>query len=291
MTELPLAAVVATHEPSPEYRDLVAVLRESGATVIVVDDGSRRTLDPGPGVEWVRLQQNRGLAAALNHGLRRARLLGATHVVTFDQDSMVAAQYLANLRGAWDDCRRYGLHPGVVGPGHVSPLSYRGRAVGPYLLTAEVVQSGAMFCLQQLEEIGDFDEQLWIDGVDADACLRLQDHGYDVVCAPLRMRHRLGAAVELSVGERRVLLTRHPPARQYYIVRNRLLLVRRNLLRRPAWAVRTLRKAAVGAGITVLLDEGRARNASAITRGVWHAACNRDGQWVLSERRARWRRP
>ncbi|HNE87708.1 MAG TPA: glycosyltransferase [Actinomycetota bacterium] len=263
-----VAVVVTTFEPPEQVRDLFTVLSRWSGPIIVVDDGSVAPMDPGPWAQWIRCDQNRGVAAALNAGLRAARHVGATHVVTFDQDSVLDEQFLPDLVAAWGRASERGFVPGVVAPRDPGPVRYRGTEGRGFLSTTEVIQSGAMFSLAQLAEIGDFDERLVIDSVDSQACLRLGERGYNIVCLDLPMGHRIGDAIEFAVGSRRVLLTRHPPQRHYYMTRNRILLAREHVRRRPGWAAATLRKTAVGAVLTVMFDEDRRGKAAAIFRGV-----------------------
>lgn len=284
-----VAVVVTTFEPPEQVRDLFTVLSRWSGPIIVVDDGSVAPMDPGPWAQWIRCDQNRGVAAALNAGLRAARHVGATHVVTFDQDSVLDEQFLPDLVAAWGRASERGFVPGVVAPRDPGPVRYRGTEGRGFLSTTEVIQSGAMFSLAQLAEIGDFDERLVIDSVDSQACLRLGERGYNIVCLDLPMGHRIGDAIEFAVGSRRVLLTRHPPQRHYYMTRNRLLLVREHALRRPGWAMATVRKTLVAAALTATLDDDRAGKVSAIARGVRDALRGRAGR--ISVRRDPSRRP
>ena len=54
--------------------------------VLVVDDGSTLPLPALPGCTAIRLEFNRGKAAALSAGFRRAWELGFTHAITMDAD-------------------------------------------------------------------------------------------------------------------------------------------------------------------------------------------------------------
>jgi rhamnosyltransferase len=272
-----VAVVVTTYDPPAELGRLLEVLQQWTGPLLVIDDGSPQPVAPEVG-EWIPLPRNAGVATALNRGLLRARELGATHVVTFDQDSLVGADYLPRLVRAWDEASRAGLQPGVVGPRDPGEVRYRGRVHGGYLVTTEVIQSAAMFDLRQLAEIGDFREELVIDGVDTEACLRLGERGFDVLCVELPMAHRLGRARPVPIIGRRVLVTGHPPVRQYYIMRNRLALVREHARRRPGWALATMRKSAVGAAGAVMAGPDRYSTARAVLRGVGDGLRGRLGQ-------------
>lgn len=75
---------------------LAAVARDAQALcpVIVVDDGSTFPLPALPGCTAIRLECNRGKAAALQAGFRRALELGFTHAITMDADGQHFASNL-----------------------------------------------------------------------------------------------------------------------------------------------------------------------------------------------------
>lgn len=68
--------------------------------VLVVDDGSTVPLPELPDCTVFRLQPNRGKAAALREGFRRATELGYTHAITMDADGQHFAEDLPGLLAA-----------------------------------------------------------------------------------------------------------------------------------------------------------------------------------------------
>lgn len=287
MTDIRVVVVVATYEPRPPTTALLERLIASGHRPVVVDDGSQHPPPVVTGAELLRLPHNQGIAAALNAGLRAARARGATHVITLDQDSMVGPDFAAQMSAAWVQAGELGLRPAAVAPGGVAGITYRGPAHGPLLTVPEVMQSGSMFGLDQLRAIGDFDESLVIDGVDTDACLRLRKAGWDVVVAPVQFQHQLGRARAWRVGSRTILLTRHAPFRDYYMARNRLLLVRAHLRDEPRWAFGMARRTTVAFLLTALLDKGRWTKLAAMLRGLRDGLRGRRGPLPASLRQ-RW---
>lgn len=283
-----LCAVVPTYEPGPSLARLVDRLIAQGMTVIVVDDGSTTPPQglPAP-VEMINGGRNRGIAACLNAGLERAQRLGATHVLTLDQDSLVAADFLAEISRLWQGASEQGLRPGVLAPADVAGISYRGKRAGAFLRVPEVMQSGALFGVDALREAGGFDESLVIDCVDTDACLRLRECGYDVLVGPLRIEHQLGRVRVINLLGRQLLLTRHPAFRDYYMARNRLLVARRHGRREPRWAFSMLRRALVAAVLTLAFDRPVAAKAAAIGRGWLDGLRGRSGP-LPADVRKRW---
>jgi rhamnosyltransferase len=123
-------AVIVTYEPGDGILDTVRAVRSQVAGVIVVDNGSgsesRRALALLEGQEGtlvVRLGANRGIAAAQNRGIERAEQLGATWVLTLDQDSLCGKGMVSALfEGAGATPGQLGFAcPSVRAPGDSPP--------------------------------------------------------------------------------------------------------------------------------------------------------------------------
>jgi len=78
----------------------VACAAQQHCPVLVVDDGSTRPLPDLPGVILVKLDRNRGKAAALRIGFQRAFEEGFTHAVTMDADGQHFAEDLPKFLAA-----------------------------------------------------------------------------------------------------------------------------------------------------------------------------------------------
>ena len=259
-----VVAVIPAYEPGPNLVDLVRCLSDQVTTVVVVDDGSPSRADIlERAAVVVRHDSNRGIAAALNTGIREALTdPEALAVLTVDQDSQLPARFVRRLLDTWRDAESAGVRVGLVAPQKVTgqPDQRPGRPP---------IQSGQLIPVTTLRRVGDFDERLFIDGVDDDYALRCLDAGLALVVAEgLTIGHRLGATHDVTIAGRTVTMTRSAPFRYYYLTRNRLWLVRRNARRHPRWAVAQafglLRHLVV---VQTLVPDRHAR-ADAVWRGV-----------------------
>lgn len=237
-----ICAIVVTYGPDPAA--LAALLRACApqvARVIVVDNGSAGDVAAlAPGCDFIGLPENLGLAAGLNRGIARARECGATHVVLFDQDSVPASDMVAKLLAGEARLRELGKRVAAVGPRFVdvktgerdaviAPAAcYWKRASAPeferFIEAGYLISSGQLIALETISAVGAMREDLFIDYVDIEWCLRARTLGlrsYTVEDAA--MAHDLGdRAVRIGPATR----TLHTPLRHYYIVRNALLLLR-----------------------------------------------------------------
>lgn len=285
-----IPAVVPTYRPPADLPARLAVLAPQVSGVVVVDDGSPCTADPAlracaalPGVSVLRLPRNRGIAAAINVGLASLGGSSAAAVLTLDQDSAVDSAYVAALTEAWTRGLGAGLPLGALGAGVVdlgtTRLRYRtGPLAAGLERTDEVLQSGTLWSLDALRELGGFDESLVIDGVDTEMCLRLAEHGRIVAVAPgVVMRHSLGAAEPVRLLGREALATGHAPSRRYYVTRNRLRLLPRHLRVDPVAGLVAARRLTVNAALGLVRDGRPGATLAATAAGARDAALARTG--------------
>ena len=102
--------------------------------------------------------------------------------------------------------------------------------------------SGTLISIEAYQKTGGFDEGLFIDHVETDWCFRARDSGYRLFATTqARLTHYMGDDVCFYwfFGKRR--MPYRSPARHYYIVRNSLLLQKRDYV--PlAWKTSNLLK-------------------------------------------------
>lgn len=278
-----VVAVVPTFRPSPANVSALAELSEQVYAVVAVDDGSGPSWPfeglPVDRVALTRLPDNGGIGRSLNEGVVRARSQGATHVLTVDQDSRLAPGYVEAALRTLADLADAGVVAGGIGAGRIGPHRLEGASV-----TATVrdgsrgVQSGWLLPIETVDAVGPFDETLFIDCVDVDFAARAARAGRPVLATDAcAIEHPLGAEERvLRLLGRRIAFSLHPPFRRYYILRNRLVMIRRygpggTMLSQLAVAVRI-------AALGLLFGRRRRAQLLAIGTGLVHGALGRVGR-------------
>jgi rhamnosyltransferase len=248
-------AVVSLFNPTEGVLDNAAALLSQVDRVVVVDDGSPQ--DPSRilaeleamGCTTVRLNENSGIAAALNAGISEA--LAATpkpdFILTMDQDSQLQEGYVQALLDAAASARVSGVRAGMVAPGSVRGLPVRrGPVLHGVQLGGEPIQSGLLVPVPVIERIGPFRDSLFIDGVDSEYFLRCRSLGLStVLAAGACLDHALGTQTAasvlgktVSIGGRALQIRTAAAWRYYYIFRNRVLLARQYGRKFPLWALK-----------------------------------------------------
>lgn len=284
-----VCAVLVTWRPDLiVLAELLAALAPQVERVVLVDNASP---DPGfrdfctghPEVVLLALPENRGLAFALNEGIRRARSLrGVAHVLLMDQDSVPEPGMAAALRAALDR-RAESERVAAVGPCFRDaredadapfvrirfPFNRKLRCTGECeeVRCDFLISSGCLIPLAVLDEVGDMDDTLFIDNVDLDWCFRASAAGFALygVCGA-RLRHRLGDARQRVPGLPRGIVV-HPPRRLFYMMRNRVWLYRRAYTPKR-WIAQDLSRLAVKLALFSLLVPPRGKNLRCMLAGL-----------------------
>lgn len=251
-----IAAVVVAWRPEPaRLAQALARLAPQVDTIYLVDNSEDEAAArdiagacaSAPGCRLLPMDGNRGIAAAQNRGIDAARAAGHGWVLLSDDDSLAAPGMVASLRAAVERAAAAGVRVAAAGPlvgdvrdAHavlvfgdtwIGPRRIAGasQAVAP-MEAAFLVASGCLLRLDAVAAIGPLREDLFIDHVDLEWGLRARRAGWTLLVDPAaRLEHRLGDRVlRLPVSGRPFHV--HAPARNYYLVRNTLLLLRGGLL-------------------------------------------------------------
>lgn len=236
------AGVMLAYHPDEQILRNIVALREQVEAVFVVDnapdtgDAIMARVAQTSGVTVLPQNGNVGVAAGFNAGMRAAMVAGFDYVWIFDQDSTVTPGMLDELRAAHDDA---GSAAGIVGPAlrsHATGIVYA-REQGTGVAEVEtLISSGSLFSRGVIERIGLHDEDLFIDYVDHDISLRARQGGLrNLKVYTTLLEHRFGDSDPVRLFGRSVYLAHYSPLRQYYMSRNRVIVLRRYGLGRWFW--------------------------------------------------------
>jgi rhamnosyltransferase len=248
-SETNTVAIIVTYFPDAQFPERLHEFLKQFPEVIIVDNGSQGdALEKllhlkGSNVTLIRNFVNAGIATAFNQGLASAKNKHYEWVVTFDQDTLIAPDFLAKLT---ESCNVLGNDIGIVGNNYHDNHRSRTRfSASDRKLCKEVttvISSGMFFSLGLTEKIGGFVEELFIDGVDHEFCLRARAHGYKVVLLMNpSMRHEIGKPLSTENPVlKRFLPYNHYPLRKYYIARNTLHNIRTYWKCEPLWCLKRI---------------------------------------------------
>jgi len=232
MTPHDIAAIVVLYRPDAAVIDNVRATAAQVERVFAIDnteqpdDALAWALRTVPDLSYVALGDNLGIAAALNAGVERARDAGYSWVLTMDQDSTPDEDMVAVLSRCVVSCQK-DVRIGIMSPVQVQEGSGEPEKRHGCISVLTAITSGDLLSIEAWDNVGRFDEGLFIDQVDHDICLRMRRDGWDVLrCSGTRLLHRLGDTVQHRFIHA-FNVSNHSALRRYYITRNRFEVSRR----------------------------------------------------------------
>ncbi|WP_412522732.1 glycosyltransferase family 2 protein [Shewanella chilikensis] len=229
-----VCAVVITYNPELErlFENVNSVLPQVDE-LLIVDNGSKNLTDFETKLKslanfkytLISLNENKGIGFALNQAVLYCKDNNFDYLFTLDQDSIITVGLISGLF----DTILSDTDIAMVGPKicDVNEL-VSNSCEGNLLEVNHLITSGALCRVSCLESVGGFNERLFIDCVDFDMSLKLREKGYRVVRDNrFKLIHEIGKKERKTFFNRHFYLLNHSDVRVYYMVRNRICLVRR----------------------------------------------------------------
>lgn len=229
-------AVIVTFNPKVSVLTaLVNALVASGVVPVVIDNASIERLNLHTHLNVIRLEENFGIAKAQNVGIDFAISKHARAIIFFDQDSAITDKefiqrlYSPILKGkskitapVFLDLQRGFTYPIVEIKENGFRVKHYPQPGSSEFFVNNVISSGTMVDVAALKEIGCMTEQLFIDYVDTEWCLRASSKGFNILIVPQAvMIHSIGDKM-LKIAK--YYVPKHSPTRRYYRIRNSFYL-------------------------------------------------------------------
>ncbi|MCH6469673.1 glycosyltransferase [Sinomonas terrae] len=288
-----VVAVITALNPPVDLPHRVESLQSQVDLVIIVDDGSRSESSSDIFLELDRIgaqvlhhEENSGIAAALNTGVRAALAHDAKTVLTLDQDSTLAADYVQQCLDSLQKAAMAGRRVGFVCAQRMNGIdvpAFKGRnGIEPY----DPMQSGMLIPVETFNRVGLFEEALFIDAVDSEFTLRVRHAGWTVEFAEgTDLEHGLGEQTPKTLFGRTltregapVFFAAHSPIRLYYVTRNRIITNARYARHYPSWVLHRVVDDAVFASRNVVFGPAKWKSAKAIAHGFADGIRRRNGK-------------
>lgn len=240
-----VGCVIVTFNPDIKHiLKLVNILIEDGELeVIVIDNGSnnKNELVKLNGIcSLICLEKNYGIAFAQNVGIKKCFEYHLDYIVFFDQDSFVANDYVHKLKnemivlesrsnvatlGPVFKDSRYGFFYDVIKLNSFGiRKKIKGSDISGFQEVSFIISSGSIVSRKAFELVGLMDEDLFIDYVDTEWCLRAVNKNLKVfVTGDVLMSHAIG---DKFLKFMKYNIPVHSSFRRYYRIRNALYFFR-----------------------------------------------------------------
>jgi len=307
-----LAVIVSYNPDLAALEQTLTTLQSQSVECVIVDNASENidevqdSLTKYSNAQIESLTQNFGLAYAHNQGIEIAKKGGFNHVLLLDQDSVplpdmvkrlldvsleksktskvsaVGARYFNPISKSESFFVRFGT---LKFQRHYCPRDDSINEKDPqerenYIEADFLISSGSLIALEALAEIGNMDQDLFIDHVDTEWFLRAHNMGYKAygVCDAL-MQHSLGEKThQINYGGRQRNVPQHKPFRYYYIFRNSIALYKRGYAS-ALWKWNDLQRLSFIFIMYGCIKSPRRANLSMMAKGIWHGLTGKLGKF------------
>lgn len=168
---------------------------------------------------------NLGIAGALNKVCKFAIEQGYNWILTLDQDTVVYKDLIV----------KYMKYISLPNIGQLSCVykdrnsaKLKDKISADVAEVKECITSGALLNLKALEDVGGFDEKMFIDYVDFDLCYSLREKEYKTYRINyIGMLHEIGNITTVKFFNKKIEIFNQSTFRHYYRCRNFFLFVKR----------------------------------------------------------------
>lgn len=230
-------AIIVCYRPVVDSLvELCRCLSQDGVKVVLVDNTEQPYLKKTSDLlihKLITLGCNAGIAKAQNIGIKNTSR--ADVIVFFDQDSKIYPGFVDDLLLPIDISSAEVVSPLCKDEisdfelpalklnhlGFPMPVNSMGR-MEPYPVDI-VISSGTAATIHVFEHVGLFNEEMFIDSVDTEWCLRCRSLKIPIRIIPTAvMRHRIGGRT-IAIKSLKIFV--HSPTRCYYQLRNSMMLL------------------------------------------------------------------
>lgn len=284
-----LAIVVVFYKPDESHIENAIKLSLNYDVVVVDNTPSPSSYGLNDNIKLITLNDNVGIAKALNIGIEYVKEQSYQYCLLLDQDSAPDRELIEGLFNFFN--RKDNIENiALIAPSYFDKALGRDAlfiqknkyTMGRTAATGEdpieasyVISSGTLLNLSCYDAIGPMNEDLFIDFVDIEWCLRASYKGYKILGLPwLKMEHEIGDKPVKFLGKEYV---NHSPIRHYYYFRNVFMLLRMEHV--PIqWKISELSKYIPRFIVYAISTENRLEQISYMSKGALHGIIGKFGK-------------
>lgn len=233
-----VAAIIVSYNPDKNLLDSVNLLILQVEKIIIVDNGSieekRKDISSikdinNERIEIIFNEENLGIATALNIGVREALKQGFNWILTMDQDSKASKDMVEKMFEVYnniDEKEResiLSIFPNFVDE-RIQSIE-ENSVMNTYEYVDADITSGNLVNSEVFDKVGFFDDSLFIDLVDTDFCMRLNEKNIKMIkVRDAILYHSLGESQSVKSILGKFNTSNHSALRRYYMTRNRFYI-------------------------------------------------------------------
>lgn len=287
-----ICSVIVTYNIGKDLLKCFNSIENQVSKVIIIDNGSGdetkkilSDLEQKDRVKVFYCEDNIGIAAAQNIGVKYAIDNGYDWVLTLDHDSEAATDMVVRMLEGVCRLQEDGIgNVGIIGANlrdiNVETFSGEKKIFSEGQELSEVrtcVSSGSLIKTAVFSDIGFFNESLFLYFVEEEFCLRCSKNWRIYVCRSAILRHREGAREMRRFLWKKIIYRNYNLFARYYICRNVIYMLKHHILM-PIYCLKILERILVEFITVLMFDKQRWKLLKYMIRGVFDGIAGRYGK-------------
>lgn len=261
-----IAAVIVCYNPLIErLQQNIKAICNQVSHIFIIDNNSSNINEYEKVLEdkiisIIKLEKNRGLAYALNEGLKNCKSANFKWMITLDQDSVFDSYSVDLLFSSVKDELTAIVAPRVI------DLKACNKDINKGLT---VITSGCLTNIDIVLKSGGYINKMFIDYIDHELCLRLISMGYSIIKNyDAILHHEIGSITRhkllfLSCGT-----LNHHPDRHYFLFRNKIYVYKKYIKIFPKWVLNDIRQSVKSLFLILIFEKEKKKNLKLIILGI-----------------------
>lgn len=278
-----IAALVILFHPHEDVIKNIHSFIDEVDKLYIVDNSEKvnvviqkQLMSRGFNIEYIANQHNLGIATALNQGASAALRDGYDWLLTMDQDSYFYDRFFfESVRNFQNDGKT-----AVFAPMYIQTVPYT-KQDSSWKIAEKAITSGSIVNLNVWKETGGYQDDLFIDEVDIEYCLKIRKKGYQILLFEnIFLIHQVGVRFKTRspFSGKEFERSEHVPFRYYYISRNLLYVSFKYLLHFPGLTVKRLLYFPRMIYGVIVYENKKLSKLHYICKGFLHFIINKRGQ-------------
>lgn len=286
-----LTAIITFNPDLDILQKNVSSIRDNDSPLVIVDNNSHNFREIKLVLQGclntasyyvIHNNINMGIGYALNQALDYAQQNKYDWLLTLDQDSVCENDYITTMQ------KYIAMDVGLICPAQIKDAKWsktlpQNNWINKFIVRLKKIfinqlyeakiycpiTSGSLMNVSAVNNVGGYDSDMFIDGIDFDVDLKLQKTGYKiVVCYEAKLNHNLGCPDSKSFLGINIVASGHSPERIYYMNRNSYRLLCRYGAFVPRWCIGNVIRSIIAAIKNAFVSGRYMEYGSALLQGI-----------------------
>lgn len=277
-----IIAIIITYHPDVSVvAKTIRLLENSVSSILIVDnseDGFDTTiLKLYPNVRVIHNYENLGVAKAINIALHDACVNNFKYAFLLDQDSVPTDNIINYLLQGFEKYDKILISsPKIV---DVDSKIDSHSIVPDFEKVFFAITSGSLIDLSYLSIAGVMDENLFIDYVDTEYCLRIHELQLHIIkCNKAILFHSVGNKSHVRILFWHIYPTNHSYLRRYYKMRNRIYVWKKYYSKNKLLVIKNIFRSLLDVFEIIAFENDKTQKILYICRGIIDGFKNKYGR-------------